>query len=292
MNGTPSCAFGTVIPWKWRTVGWSSWFSTTIRMWSPYATSICGPGIWPLNAIASTNCPFETSHFTLDAVSAKTFVVPSIVGAKSWFPWVGVWLPARNASTPALCIDAIISALILVPWPAAPWPAELDPVVPAPGSPVPAVTVASMPRSLCPDTVQYAGYVPASRAGTFRTTVVSGSMRSVSYVVPATSTANVCGAWPMFITENSMGWPTGTAMAEGSIANSLSMTSTVAGPAAACSVVPLPVAPPVHDAPISAMALATPSVPHLRIDLIIVRSSCALGSDMLPRVSARAHRRA
>ena len=27
MNGTPSCAFGTVIPWKWRTVGWSSWFS-------------------------------------------------------------------------------------------------------------------------------------------------------------------------------------------------------------------------------------------------------------------------
>ena len=66
--------------------------------------------------------------------------------------------------------------------------------------------------------MQYAGYVPASRAGTFRTTVVPGSMSSVSYVVPAASTANVCGAWPMFITENSMGWPTGTAMAEGSIA--------------------------------------------------------------------------
>ena len=114
-------------------------------MWSPYDTSICGPGIWPLNAIASTNCPFDTSHFTLEAVSVKTFVVPSIVGFRSWLPWVLVWLPARNASTPALCIAAIIAADMF------------DEVVPAaPVAPVaaPAVTVASMPRSLCPETVQ------------------------------------------------------------------------------------------------------------------------------------------
>ena len=67
-----------------------------------------------MNAIASTNCPFDTSHCTLDAVSVNTFVVPSIEGSNSWFPWVVVWFPARNASTPALCIDAIISALIAV----------------------------------------------------------------------------------------------------------------------------------------------------------------------------------
>ena len=71
-----------------------------------------------MNAIASTNCPFDTSHCTLDAVSVNTFVVPSIVGSNSWFPWVVVWFPARNASTPALCIVAIISALI----PAEPGP--------------------------------------------------------------------------------------------------------------------------------------------------------------------------
>jgi hypothetical protein len=84
----------------------------------------------------------------------------------------------------------------------------------------------------------------------------------------------------MFITENSMGRPTGTAMAEGSIANSLSMTSTVAGPAAACSVVPLPGAPSLHDAHISAMAHATLSVAHRRIDLMITALLVCVGTDM------------
>ncbi len=115
----------------------------------------------------------------------KTFVVPSIVGFRSWFPWVLVWLPARNASTPALCIAAIMAADMLD---------EDVPAAPVAPEPVPAVTVASMPRSLCPETVQYAAYVPASSAGTLRTTVVPGSIRSVTYVLPATSTANVCEA--------------------------------------------------------------------------------------------------
>ena len=130
-----------------------------------------------------------------------------------------------------------------------------------------------MPRSLWPDTVQYAPYVPASSAGTSRTTVTFGSIMSVSYVLPFTSTANVCGAWPMFITENSIGWPTGTAIADGSIANSVSMTSMVAGPAAACSSVPPLSLPPLHDAASSARTLAMPSAHHLRTDITIVRSS-------------------
>ncbi len=129
-----------------------------------------------MNAIASTNCPFDTSHCTLDAVSVNTFVVPSIVGSSGWFPWVVVWFPARNASTPALCIVAIISALIPVVA-CSRSPSAVAPAVP---SPVPAVTVASMPRSLWPDTVQYAAYVPASSAGTSRTTVTFGSIVAVS----------------------------------------------------------------------------------------------------------------
>ncbi len=99
--------------------------------------------------MASTNCPLETSHCTSCAVSVNTFVVPSMVGASGWFPCVDVSLPARNASTPALCMSAICCAVI---------PADDIVVVPVPSAAAsaPAVTVATMPRSLCPATVQYA----------------------------------------------------------------------------------------------------------------------------------------
>ncbi len=89
----------------------------------------------------------------------------------------------------------------------------------------------------------------------------------------------------MFITENSIGWPTGTAIADGSIANSLSMTSIVAGPAAACSSVPPLPLPPLHDAASSARTLAIPSSPHLRTDLTIVRSSSIARAVTCPSVS-------
>ena len=90
----------------------------------------------------------------------------------------------------------------------------------------------------------------------------------------------------MFITENSIGWPTGTVIADGSIANSLSMISIVAGPAAACSSVPPLPLPPLHDAASSARTLAMLSSPHLRTDLTIVRSSSISWCGYLPSVSA------
>src|SRR4249920_907643 len=87
----------------------------------------------------------------------------------------------------------------------------------------------------------------------------------------------------MFITENSIGWPTGTGMVDGSILNSLSMTSTVAGAAAACSCVPPSVPPEVHDTVTIARMLAMLNSPHLRTNFIIVRSSSGGGSDVLPK---------
>src|SRR6266540_345612 len=62
--GTPSTAFGTVIPWKCSAVGCAIWFTSTNPTRSPYSTRISGPGTCSLNAIAVTNCPFETSHRT------------------------------------------------------------------------------------------------------------------------------------------------------------------------------------------------------------------------------------
>jgi hypothetical protein len=140
-----------------------------------------------------------------------------------------------------------------------------DAVAPAPAASTEATTVATIPRSLCPGTEQYASYEPSSRAGTSSDTVAPTSMEPVSYVVPLASRANVWSVCPMFMTANEMGMSTGTWMVEGEISKSDSMTSTLVGALAACSPAGAPVVlPPLQLADTSArtpnIAMARPRI--------------------------------
>ena len=78
-------------------------------------------------------------------------------------------LPREEASTPALCIAAIIAADML--------DRRCSGRTCGAGGGSGRDRRRACRASLCPETVQYAAYVPASNAGTLRTTVVPGSIR-------------------------------------------------------------------------------------------------------------------
>ena len=86
MNGTPSCSTGSSRPWKWIAVDCVSLFVSTTFTRSPSRTRICGPGTWPLYAIALTIWPGAVSHCISLAVISKTFTPFTIFGWKGWLP--------------------------------------------------------------------------------------------------------------------------------------------------------------------------------------------------------------
>ena len=145
--GDAVLALGTVSPWKCSVVGWSSLVLDDELDVVALLHVDLGPGIIPLNAIASMNCPSRPPTAICDTVRLKTLTSSSIRASSSWFArGVGLPCPPGSPRRPARACP---------PSPARVMPPAAEPVAPvAAGAVVPcrppsvAVTVRDHPQVL------------------------------------------------------------------------------------------------------------------------------------------------